>query len=96
LQLNLEAKSKAYLGNTAGRVQSTNKSEAMDAIMDFPDGATPGASLNDRMQEHQDHLAALMKTLRMLGLAEGAIHEHVTGIIEEYRMELRHNLDRIV
>jgi hypothetical protein len=65
----------------------------MDATMELP---ARGASLNDRAQEHQDHLEALTKTLRTLGLADVAIHEHVTGIIEEYRTVLLHNLDRIV
>jgi hypothetical protein len=68
----------------------------MNATMDLPEAPTHAATLNDRVQEHQDHLEALTKTLRMLGLADFAIGEHVTGIIEEYRTVWLHNLDQIV
>jgi hypothetical protein len=67
--------------------------EAIAANMNSSAGATRAASRNEQVQEHQDHLDMLSKTLRTLGVADFAIHGYVAGIIEEYSAELRRSLD---
>jgi hypothetical protein len=66
---------------------------AIAANMTSSTDATRAVSLNERVQEHRDHLDMLSKTLRTLGVADFAIHGYVAGIIEEYSAELRRSLD---
>ena len=61
--------------------------------MSFSAGAARAGSLNDLVQEHQDHLDKLCETLRTLGVADFAIHGYVAGIIEEYSTELLRSLN---
>jgi hypothetical protein len=52
-------------------------------------------ALKDRVQRHVDHLEALTRTLKSLGVGEAVIEEHITSISDQYRSEMLRNINRI-
>ena len=52
-----------------------------------PEGCVP-PELQESVQRHQRHLAALVESLRAAGLGDEVIEESVGQLLESYRQEL--------